>query len=41
MGLTTQNKIIIRTKGGELFISFEASEVGTKIFIEGPHKFCI
>ena len=40
MGLTAQNEIIIRTKGGELFISFEATEVGYKnIYLEGPTNF--
>ena len=40
MGLTTQNEIIIRTKGGELFISFEATKVGYKnIYLEGPTNF--
>ena len=40
MGLTTQNEIIIRTKGGELFISFEDCEVGYKnIYLEGPTSF--
>jgi len=40
MGLTTQNQLIIQTRGGELFISFEAGEKGYKnIYLEGPTNF--
>ena len=40
MGLTTESEIIIKTRGGELFISFEASETGYKnIYLEGPTNF--
>jgi len=40
MGLTTQNEIIIKTKGGELIISFETSKKGYKnIYLEGPTRF--
>ena len=40
MGLTTQSEIIIQTKGGELIISFEATETGYKnICLEGPTRF--
>ena len=40
MGLTTQSKIIIQTKGGELIISFKKSDTGyTNIFLEGPTRF--
>ena len=41
MGLTTQNRIIIQTRGGELFISFQAGETGYKnIYLEGPTNLC-
>ena len=40
MGLTTQNEIIIQTKGGELIISFETSQTGYKnIYLKGPTRF--
>ena len=40
MGLTTQNEIIIQTRGGELIISFETSQTGYKnIYLKGNTKF--
>jgi len=40
MGLTNQNKILIKTKGGELIVSFEAYKTGYKnIYLKGPTKY--
>ena len=40
MRLTNQSEIIIKTKGGELIISFETSKKGYKnIYLEGPTRF--
>ena len=40
MGLTTENEIIIQTRGGELIISFETSQTGYKnIYLKGTTRF--
>tara|TARA_B100001250_G_scaffold325269_1_gene289037 strand:- start:525 stop:1298 length:774 start_codon:yes stop_codon:yes gene_type:complete len=40
MGLTNQNKILIKTKGGELIVSFEAYKNGYKnIYLKGPTQY--